>query len=147
MRPTSTSQETTIMLSNLRKGLLGTLFAGGLLAFGATAASAADTTSGQDLTATALVSAATSADTTTLGLLGGSTQADTTDVAAALDVNLNLGDGLPGGATSATDGGTTAGVAAAADVNLAGTNGLLGTTDGGLDAAVDLGLGWTPPGF
>ena len=71
------------MHSNLRRGLLGTLFAGGLLAFGATAANAVDTTSGPDLTASALVSAATSANTTTLGLLGGSTQSDTTDVAAA----------------------------------------------------------------
>ncbi|HEY9356376.1 MAG TPA: cell wall anchor protein, partial [Arthrobacter sp.] len=70
------------MHSNLRRGLLSTLFAGGLLALGATAASAADTTSGSDLTASALVSAATSANTTSLGLLGGSTPSDTADVAA-----------------------------------------------------------------
>ncbi|HBH59040.1 MAG TPA: hypothetical protein DDY41_13105, partial [Arthrobacter bacterium] len=79
------------MNCNLRRGLLCTLFAGGLLAFGATAASAADTTSGPDLTASALISAATSADTTSLGLLGGSTQSDTADAAAVVDVNLGLG--------------------------------------------------------
>ena len=114
------------MHSNLRRGLLGTLFAGGLLALGATAASAADTTSGSDLTASALVSAATSANTTSLGLLGGSTQSDTADVAAVVDVNVGLGDGLLG---SANDGGTTADVAAAASVNLGTGNGNVTGTD------------------
>ncbi|WP_255767776.1 hypothetical protein [Pseudarthrobacter sulfonivorans] len=131
------------MHSNLRKGLLGTLFAGGLLAFGATAAHAADTTSGPDLTASALVSAATSANSTTLGLLGGSTQTDTTDVAAALDVNLGLGNGLVGSTTSAADGGTTADVTAAANLGLG--DGLLGATTGSLGTApavtADVGLG------
>lgn len=37
-------QENNIMHSMIRKGLLGTLFAGGLIALGATAANAADTT-------------------------------------------------------------------------------------------------------
>ncbi|ELT44267.1 LPXTG-motif cell wall anchor domain-containing protein, partial [Arthrobacter nitrophenolicus] len=73
------------MSSNLRRGLLGSLFAGGLLALGCTAANAADTTSGSDLSASALISAAASADTTSLGLLGDPTPSDSTDVAAVAD--------------------------------------------------------------
>ena len=80
------------MHCNLRRGLLSTLFAGGLLAFGATAASAADTTSGSDLSASALVSAATSANTTSLSLLGGPKPSETADVAPVVDVNLGLGN-------------------------------------------------------
>ncbi|HEY8754269.1 MAG TPA: hypothetical protein VIM40_11550, partial [Arthrobacter sp.] len=100
------------MHCNLRRALLSTLFAGGLLALGATAANAADTITGPDLTASARVSAATSADTTSLGLLGGSVQPDTANVAAVVDVNLGLG----GGVLSTDGSGTTTDVAAAADI-------------------------------
>ncbi|MGX9901973.1 hypothetical protein ACW0JT_23060 [Arthrobacter sp. SA17] len=61
------------MHAHLRRGLLSTLFAGGLLALGATAANAADTTSAADESVTASVSAAVAANTTSLGLLGDST--------------------------------------------------------------------------
>ncbi|MFC8523054.1 cell wall anchor protein, partial [Pseudarthrobacter sp. NPDC057230] len=79
------------MNCTLRRGLLSTLFAGGLLAFGCAAANAADTTSGTDLSASALISAAAPADSTSLGLLGDPTPAGSTGVAAAVDVNLGLG--------------------------------------------------------
>jgi hypothetical protein len=46
------------MHAHIRRGLLGTLFAGGLLALGSTAANAADTISGTDRPVTASVSAA-----------------------------------------------------------------------------------------
>src|ERR671910_601247 len=104
-RPTSTFSGDIIMSSNLRRGLLGTLFAGGLLALSCTAANAADTTSGSNLSASALISAAASADTTPLGPLGDSTTSDSAGVAAVVDVALGAGTG--------TDGGTTADVAAA----------------------------------
>ncbi|MET3163789.1 UNVERIFIED_ORG: LPXTG-motif cell wall-anchored protein [Arthrobacter sp. UYEF10] len=138
------------MNCNLRRGLLSTLFAGGLLAFGATAASAADTTNGPDLTASALVSAAASVDTTSLGLLGGPTQSGTADVGAVVDVNLGLGDGLLGSTDGSGTDTTTADVAVAADVNLGlglGDN-LLGSSDGSettanVAAVVDANLGDT----
>ncbi|MDI3207608.1 hypothetical protein QK290_03525, partial [Pseudarthrobacter sp. AL07] len=134
------------MNCNLRRGLLSTLFAGGLLAFGATAASAADTTNGPDLSASALVSAAASVDTTSLGLLGGPTQSGTADVAAAVDANLGLSDGLLGSTDGSGTDTTTADVAAAADVNLGDT--LLGGTNGSettayVAAVVDANLGGT----
>ncbi|MET3203481.1 UNVERIFIED_ORG: hypothetical protein ABIB21_000252 [Arthrobacter sp. UYEF13] len=147
------------MNCNLRRGLLSTLFAGGLLAFGATAASAADTTNGPDLSASALVSAAASVDTTSLGLLGGPTQSGTADVAAAVDANFGLSDGLLGSTDGSGTDTTTADVAAAADLNLGdtllgGTNGSettadvaavvdanLGGTNGSETTAVDVGLG------
>ncbi|MBE4717190.1 LPXTG cell wall anchor domain-containing protein [Pseudarthrobacter sp. AB1] len=133
------------MNCNLRRGLLSTLFTGGLLAFGATAASAADTTNGPDLSVSALVSAAASVDTTSLGLLGGPTQSDAADVAAVVDANLGLGDGLLGSTDGSGTDTTNADVAAAADINLGLGLGLgdsiLGGTDGALDAAVDVDLG------
>jgi hypothetical protein len=66
------------MHANMRRGLLSTLFAGGLLALGTTAASAADTTSGSDGLASgtqvvAPVTAPITLGTTSLGLLGDST--------------------------------------------------------------------------
>jgi hypothetical protein len=140
------------MHSNLRRGLLGTLFAGGLLAFGATAANAADTT-GPDLTAAALVSAAASANPTSLGLLGGSTPSDTLDVAAALDVNvgagnvgagnMGAGDGLPGGTNGTGAGGNAADVDALADVNLGRPNDPLTASTAAVAADISLGLGGT----
>ncbi|MEO5316969.1 chaplin family protein, partial [Arthrobacter sp. CC3] len=71
------------MHANIRRGLLSTLFAGGLLALGSTAASAADTTSGSDGLASgnqviAPVTAPVTVGTTSLGLLGDSTATDTT---------------------------------------------------------------------
>ncbi|MCU1562346.1 MAG: hypothetical protein JWN05_725, partial [Arthrobacter sp.] len=64
------------MHANLRRGLLGTLFAGGLLALGTTVASAADT-SGADGTASgtqvvAPVTAPVTLGATSLGVLGDS---------------------------------------------------------------------------
>ncbi|TPV51613.1 hypothetical protein FJ661_08985, partial [Pseudarthrobacter phenanthrenivorans] len=102
------------MSSTLRRGLLGTLFAGGLLALSCTAASAADTTSGSDLSGSALISAAASVESTSLGLLGGPTPAASTDVAAAVDVTLDGGTGTVADGTTAD--GTTADLAAAAVV-------------------------------
>lgn len=102
------------MNCNLRRGLLSTLFAGGLLTFGATAASAADTTNGPDLSASAVVDA-------NLGLSDG--LPGSTDLAAAADINLGLGDSILGG----TDGGLDSGVLD--DVNV------------GLDACVIIGGG------
>ncbi|MFJ5978744.1 DUF320 domain-containing protein, partial [Pseudarthrobacter oxydans] len=112
------------MNSNLRRGMLGTLFAGGLLALSCTAAHAADTTSGSDLSASALISAAASVDSTSLGQLGDPTPSVSADAAVAADVAL-------GGATGATTEPT--GLAAAAVVDLA-----LGTTSELADANVDL---------
>ncbi|MHC6590964.1 DUF320 domain-containing protein, partial [Arthrobacter sp. C152] len=105
------------MSSNLRRGLLGTLFAGGLLALGCTAANAADTTTGADLSASAMISAAP-ADSTSLGLLGDPTPAGSTGAAAAVNVDLGLGTA----STSDPTAGTTTDVAAAIDLGL-GTNG------------------------
>lgn len=110
------------MNCNLRRGLLSTLFAGGLLAFGATAASAADTTNGPDLSVSALVSAAASVDTTSLALLGGPTQSDTADVAAVVDANLGLGAGLLGSTDGSGTDNTNADAAAVVDVNLGTTS-------------------------
>src|SRR5690349_9608170 len=118
------------MSSNLRRGMLGTLFAGGLLALGCTAANAADTTSGPDLSASALISAAASVDSTSLGLLGGPTPSDSTAVAAVVDAAVNLGNGTgTGGSTTSPD------VAAAAvvDVGLGNT-----VTNGTNTPAADL---------
>ncbi|SCC15175.1 hypothetical protein GA0061083_2971, partial [Pseudarthrobacter enclensis] len=101
------------MSSTLRRGLLGTLFAGGLLAFGCTSANAADTTttSGPDLSVSALISAAASADTASLGLLGDPTPSDSAGVAAVVDANVNLGTGTG----TAADGTTAPDLAVAAD--------------------------------
>lgn len=66
------------MHQSIRRGLLGTLFAGGLLALGSTAASAADTTSGSDglLSGTqvnAPVTAPITLGTTSIGVVGEAT--------------------------------------------------------------------------
>ncbi|MDT0197481.1 DUF320 domain-containing protein, partial [Arthrobacter sp. AB6] len=113
------------MSANLRRGLLGTLFAGGLLALGCTAANAADTTSGSDLSASALISAA-AADSTSLDLLGGPTPSDTTAVAAVVDTAVNLGT------VTGTDNGTATDLTAAAAVDLGTGN----TGTGSADAVV-----------
>ncbi|XAS68052.1 LPXTG cell wall anchor domain-containing protein [Micrococcaceae bacterium Sec5.7] len=81
----------------IRKGLLGTLLAGVLLALGATAATAADTTSGSDgiLSGSQVVAPVTAPITlgaTSLGLLGDSTATTTTPSAT------------PAATTSGTDG-------------------------------------------
>ncbi|MFS0718671.1 chaplin family protein [Arthrobacter sp. 1P04PC] len=94
------------MHQNLRRGMLGTLFAGGLLALGSTAASAADTTT-------------TGSD----GILSG------TQVTAPISIPVNLGAtslGLLGDST-ATTGGTT-GTAPAAPTGSTSTTGTTSTT-------------------
>src|SRR6478735_9592265 len=112
------------MNCTLRRGLLSTLFAGGLLAFGCATANAADATSGTDLSAPSLISAAAPADSTSLGLLGDPTPAGSTGVAAAVDVNLGLG------------------TVATTDPAATGTGMTDGTTANlAVGAAVDLGLG------
>ncbi len=97
------------MHQNLRRGLLGTLFAGGLLALGSTAASAADTTT-------------TGSD----GLLSG------TQVTAPISIPVNLGAtslGLLGDST-ATTGGTSTGTAPAAPAGSTSTTGADGILSG-----------------
>src|SRR6478752_6224433 len=123
----STISGVNTMNCTLRRGLLSTLFAGGLLAFGCATANAADTTSGTDLSASALISAAAPANSTSLGLLGDPTPAGSAGVAAAANVNLGLG-GITGPITSGTGTGTTDGTA----TNIA------------VDANVNLGLGSVP---
>ena len=91
------------MHQNIRRGLLGTLFAGGLLALGSTAASAADTTT-------------TGSD----GLLSG------TQVTAPISIPVNLGAtslGLLGDSTATTGGGTATRTAPAAPTGSASTTG------------------------
>jgi hypothetical protein len=128
------------MHANIRRGLLSTLFAGGLLALGTTAASAADTTSGSDgLTSgtTATVSAVVAANSS-LGLLGDSTPENSTNELAAV-VDVNLGTGTAG--TTGTDTTTAGDLTAAVDVNLgtgnAGTN-TTTTTNTANEHGVDL---------
>ncbi|MBO1269717.1 chaplin family protein, partial [Arthrobacter cavernae] len=70
------------MHKNTRRGLLGTLFAGGLLALGATAASATDTTIGSDgiLSGTQIIAPINipiNLGAASLGLLGQSTATNT----------------------------------------------------------------------
>ena len=112
------------MHAHIRRGLLSTLFAGGLLALGTTAASAADTTSGSDgLTSgtTATVSAAVAANSS-LGLLGDSTPENTTaDLGAVVDVDLGTGNGTAGTDTHTAD------LGAVVDVNLGVGNGTTAT--------------------
>ncbi|PNI07895.1 hypothetical protein CXX84_14815 [Arthrobacter sp. AFG7.2] len=91
--------------------MLGTLFTGGLLALGCTAANVADAASGPDLSGSALISAAASVDSTSLGLLGGPTPSVSADVAAAVDVSLGA---VTGSGTDATGPAT----AVVADVGL-----------------------------
>ncbi|MEQ4521066.1 cell wall anchor protein, partial [Pseudarthrobacter sp. B907] len=88
------------MHTNLRRGLLGTLFAGGLLALGTSVASAADTTSGSDGLASgtqviAPVTAPVTLGATSIGLLGDS---------AATNGGTN-----PAAPASSTGGSTTSG--------------------------------------
>ena len=94
------------MHQNIRRGLLGTLFAGGLLALGTTAASAADTTTGSDglLSGTQLntpVTAPITLGATSLGLLGDS--AATTDGTPATAGQPTPAP-APGNSTTGSDG-------------------------------------------
>ena len=94
------------MHQNIRRGLLGTLFAGGLLALGTTAASAADTTTGSDglLSGTqvnAPVTAPITLGATSLGLLGDS--AATTD-GTPTTVGQPAPAPAPGNSTTGSDG-------------------------------------------
>lgn len=94
---------------NIRRRLLGTAFAGGLLAFGGVAANAADTTSGTDglLSGTQVVAPVTvriTAGATSLGLIGdsaagveGSGTATGTTTAPAAPVATNGADGILSG--------------------------------------------------
>ena len=116
------------MHQNLRRGLLGTLFAGGLLALGSTAASAADTTT-------------TGSD----GLLSG------TQVTAPISIPVNLGAtslGLLGDST-ATTGGTSTGTAPAApagSTSTTGAGGILSGTQVTAPVTVPINLGATSVG-
>ncbi|MFC8410974.1 chaplin family protein [Arthrobacter sp. NPDC057259] len=116
------------MHQNLRRGLLGTLFAGGLLALGSTAASAADTTT-------------TGSD----GLLSG------TQVTAPISIPVNLGAtslGLLGDST-ATTGGTSTGTAPAApagSTSTTGADGILSSTQVTAPVTVPINLGATSVG-
>jgi hypothetical protein len=97
------------MHHNIRRGLLGTLFAGGLLALGSTAASAADnTTTGAD------------------GILSG------TQVIAPVSIPINLGStslGLLGDSAATTGGnGHTAPAPAPATASTTGADGILSGT-------------------
>ena len=103
------------MNANLRRGVLGTLFGGGLPALSCTAANAADSTSGSDLFASALIPAAASADSTSLGLLGGPTPAVSADVAAVTDHSAT---DLAAAADAVVDLGTGTGELAGAHANL-----------------------------
>ena len=120
------------MHQKLRRGLLGTFFAGGLLALGATAANADTTVTGT----VAVESESVSADviaSTSLGLLGGPTTSGSSEITAVAEVNLGNAAGAPTGT------GTTA-AAALVDVNLGNT----GTATGNgttADALVDVSLG------
>ena len=126
------------MHANLRRGLLGTLFAGGLLALGTSVACAADTTSGSDGLASgtqviAPVTAPVNLGATSIGLLGDSaaTTGGTTDGSPEA--------GSPGGSTTTGQDGTLSGTQViapvTAPVNLGATSiGLLGdsaATNGG----------------
>ena len=93
------------MSSNLRRGLLGSLFAGGLLALGCTAANAADTTPGSDLSGSAFISAAASAESASTGLLGDPSLSESTAATAVVDV------AVAGDTATVTDVDTTADVA------------------------------------
>ena len=100
------------MHQKLRRGLLGTFFAGGLLALGATAANADTTVTGT----VAVESESVSADviaSTSLGLLGGPTTSGSSEIAAVAEVNL--------GNTAAAPTGTGTTAAALVDVNLGNT--------------------------
>ncbi|ABK02491.1 conserved hypothetical protein [Arthrobacter sp. FB24] len=92
------------MHANMRRGLLSTLFAGGLLALGTTAASAADTTSGSDGLASGTqvvtpVTAPITVGTTSLGLLGDSTATTESDATTA-----PAGTTTPAASTNGSDG-------------------------------------------
>ena len=92
------------MHQSIRRGLLGTLFAGGLLALGSTAASAADTTSGSDglLSGTqvnAPVTAPITLGATSLGLLG-----DSTAETGSTPATAGQPAPAPGNSTTGSDG-------------------------------------------
>ncbi len=137
------------MSYNLRRGLLGTLFAGGLLALGCTAANAADTTNGSDLAASAFVKATAGSDSktvdakATVALTGGDKGQTAPSQANLLDAAVNIDLGGNGGSSAPT---TTPGglVDAVVDVDLGGNGDTPAptTTPGGLvDAVVDVDLG------
>ncbi|BCW67884.1 hypothetical protein NicSoilB4_26470 [Arthrobacter sp. NicSoilB4] len=120
------------MHQSIRRGLLGTLFAGGLLALGTTAASAADTTSGSDglLSGTqvnAPVTAPVTLGATSLGLFGDSAaETGGTPGTAAQPAPAPA----PGNSTTGSDGllsGTQVNAPVTAPITLGATSlGLLG---------------------
>ncbi|MDQ0730056.1 DUF320 domain-containing protein [Arthrobacter sp. B1I2] len=113
---------------NIRRCLLGTAFAGGLLAFGGVAATAADTTSGAD------------------GLLSG------TQVVAPINIPINLGAtslGLLGDSAASVEGaGTPAAVPAPASAaSTSGAEGILSGTQIVTPVTVPINLGATSLGL
>ena len=78
------------MHQTIRRGLLGTLFAGGLLALGATAASADTTATGTVNIASETASADLNASTS-LGLLGGPAPSNSSAVSVNAGLDLNTG--------------------------------------------------------
>jgi hypothetical protein len=101
------------MHTNLRRGLLGTLFAGGLLALGTSVACAADTTSGSDGLASgtqviAPVTAPVTLGATSIGTLG--------DSAATTEGSTAPAPADTGGNTTSGDDGTLSGTQVTAPV-------------------------------
>ncbi|MFP5311582.1 MAG: chaplin family protein, partial [Actinomycetes bacterium] len=112
---------------NIRRCLLGATFAGGLLAFGGVAANAADTTTaGTD------------------GLLSG------TQVAAPVNLPINLGAtslGLLGDSTAGVDGNGSSAAAPAPTATTSGTDGALSGTQVVAPITVPINLGATSAGL
>src|SRR5215207_611302 len=140
------------MRTCIRRGLLSTLFAGGLLALGTTAANAADINLGSDPAAAASVSAGLAANSTSLGLLGDSTTSGSATVEAVAQVAVGgspSGSGGTGLAPVATEP-VAAAVYAAVDLHLGQATApapapapaaVTEPVTAAVDAAVDLNLG------